>query len=105
METPNLSYIDKLSNGDDQFKKELIEVIKFEFPSEKDLYHKNINQKQYKNAAENIHKLKHKISILSFEKGYELASNHENNLKENKNNLEQEFEEVLKTITFYLTLI
>jgi len=29
----------------------------------------------------------------------------DDNLKENKTNLEQEFEEVLKTITFYLTLI
>ncbi|MCF8273703.1 MAG: Hpt domain-containing protein [Flavobacteriaceae bacterium] len=102
---PNLTYINKLSNGDENFKKRLIDVIKFEFPTEKNIYQENIKLKNYQIAAENVHKIKHKISILSFKKGYKLASKHENNLKENNNNFEQEFEEVLKTITSFLSLI
>ena len=102
---PNLTYINKLSNGDEDFKKNLIDVIKFEFPTEQKRYQENIKLKNYQIAAENVHKIKHKISILSFEKGYKLASKHENNLKENKNNFEQEFEEVLKTIIAFLSLI
>jgi HPt (histidine-containing phosphotransfer) domain-containing protein len=105
MDQPNLTYIEKLSNGDKTFSKKLIDTIKFELPSEKDLYHNNIMAKNFKNAADNVHKIKHKISILSFESGYVLASKHESNLIENNNNLEQEFEEILKKITNYLSLI
>ena len=102
---PNLTYIDKLSNGDENFKKRLIDVIKFEFPEEQKAYQENIKQKNYQIAAGCVHKIKHKISILSFEKGYKLALKHENSLKENNNNFEQEFEKVLNTITSFLSLI
>jgi HPt (histidine-containing phosphotransfer) domain-containing protein len=102
---PNLTYIDKLSNGDENFKKRLIDVIKFEFPAEKNIYHDNLKLKNYKIAAENVHKLKHKISILSFKKGYELATEHESNLVEGNNKFEQEFEKVLEKITAFLSLI
>jgi HPt (histidine-containing phosphotransfer) domain-containing protein len=105
MNQPNLTYINKLSNGDKDFSKKLIEVIKFEFPTEKNIYYKHIISKKYKDASENVHKMKHKISILGYEKGYELASKHENNLKENNNKLEKEFEAVLSTISAFLTLI
>ena len=68
MDAPSLIYINKLSNGDAVFSKKLITVMKAEFPIEKRLYNKNISLKRFKLAAENVHKIKHKISILSFEK-------------------------------------
>lgn len=105
MESPNLSYINSLSGGDDTFKKRLIDIIKSEFPKEKAVYFKNIESKNFKVAAENVHKLKHKISILGLEKSYAKAVNYENNLKANRLDGKADFKIVLQLITDYLATI
>ena len=105
MEQPSTDYINKLSNGDEVFSKKMIQLIKREFSQEKKLYYKTIQRKRYKAAAQHVHKLKHKISILSFENGYIVASQHENRLNDNINDFEQEFDEVLNTIINYLEVI
>ncbi|AUC82559.1 Hpt domain-containing protein [Lacinutrix sp. Bg11-31] len=102
MEKPNQSYINNLSGGDEAFKQKLIEVIKKEFPEEKQIYFDNYNAKNYKLAADNVHKLKHKISILGLEKGYESAITYENNLEEGKTEGKDQFEAILNSITKYL---
>ena len=82
MEKPNLSYINELSGGDEAFKNKLITIIKKEFPEEKEVYFKNFKAKNFKASAENVHKLKHKISILGLEKSYKhLLWIMKNNLK------------------------
>jgi len=102
MEKPNLSYINSLSGGDNVFKQKLIDIIKLEFPEEKNVYFDNYNAKNYKLAADSVHKLKHKISILGLEKSYEIAVAFENNLLVSNTNLDKEFESILNTITNYL---
>ena len=102
MEQPNLSYIDSLSCGDKDFKQKLIDIIKKEYPEEKDIYLTNIKKGNYKQAASNVHKLKHKISILGLEKSYDIAANYEANLLEDNTDLKQEFEAILNVITNYL---
>jgi HPt (histidine-containing phosphotransfer) domain-containing protein len=102
MEQPNLSYINSLSGSDKIFEQKLIEIIKIEFPEEKQVYDNNFKNKNYKLAADNVHKLKHKISILGLEKGYEIAIAFENNLIEGDTSLYKEFETILNTITNYL---
>ncbi|MDO6595997.1 Hpt domain-containing protein [Oceanihabitans sp. 2_MG-2023] len=102
MEQPNQSYINSLSGGDQAFKQKLIDVIKKEFPEEKLVYFNNYNAKNYKLAAENVHKLKHKISILGLEKGYEVAVAYENSLLEGSTNHKEAFEAILNSITIYL---
>ena len=102
MEQPNLSYIYKLSGGDKAFEKKIIEIIKAEFPVEKQIYIENISTGNYKLTAENVHKLKHKISILGLEKSYEIAVAFENNLLEESTKLQNEFESILANITNYL---
>lgn len=102
MELPNLSYIDQLSAGNISFKEKLITVIKEEFPDEKEVYLANIQTKNYKEAAENVHKIKHKISILGLEKSYEIARTFENNLKEGNTNLKEDFKNILHVISEYL---
>ncbi|WP_303317957.1 Hpt domain-containing protein [Flavivirga abyssicola] len=101
-ELPNLSYIDTLSGGDEAFKAKLITIIKNEFPSEKDIYIKNIEAKNFKESAENVHKIKHKISILGLEKSYKIADDFENNLKEGSMVGKQDFDTILKLITDFL---
>jgi HPt (histidine-containing phosphotransfer) domain-containing protein len=102
MEQPNLNYIHNMSGGDTTFEQKLIGIIKEEFPEEKKVYSNNINSKNYKLAASNVHKLKHKISILGLEKSYDTAVAFENNLLEGDATLKNEFETILTVITKYL---
>jgi len=99
---PNSSYIDSLSGGDEAFKQKLINVITKEFPEEKEAYYNSYNSGNYVLTAENVHKLKHKISILGLKKSYEIAGDYENNLKEGKILLKEEFENILQIMTDYI---
>jgi HPt (histidine-containing phosphotransfer) domain-containing protein len=105
MEQPNQSYINNLSGGDEDFKQKLIDIIKKEYPEEKQVYFDNYNAKNFKLAADNVHKLKHKISILGLEKSYEVAVAYEENLLEGNSNLKEDFEAILTNITNYLMTI
>ena len=102
METPNMSYIHSMSGGNEEFEKKLIAIIKSEFPDEKQVYFDNISNQNYKLAAENVHKLKHKISILGLEKSYDTAVAFENNLLEGSTQLQEKFESILTIMTDYL---
>ncbi|MFY0631910.1 MAG: Hpt domain-containing protein [Flavobacteriaceae bacterium] len=82
MEQPNLNYIKELSEGDASFEEKLIRVLKRELPEEYAQFLKSFEEKKFKKTAEDVHKLKHKISILGLVKGYELAATFEKNLKE-----------------------
>ncbi|PWH82014.1 histidine kinase [Algibacter marinivivus] len=105
MEQPNLSYINQLSGGDKTFEEKLISIIKLEFPEEKAIYYKNIESDNFKEAAENVHKLKHKISILGLEKSYEVAVDFENNLLEKSTTGKEEFDNIMQMITNFLTTL
>lgn len=102
MEQPNLNYIQNMSGGDTSFEQKLIAIIKEEFPEEKEVYLNNLKNKNYKLAASNVHKLKHKISILGLEKSYDTAVAFENNLLEGDSTLQDEFKSILTVITNYL---
>ena len=102
MEKPNLNYIYNMSGGDTSFEQKIIAIIKLEFPNEKKEYLNNIANKNYKLVAENVHKLKHKISILGLEKSYKIAGTFEKNLLEGNTKLQDEFESTLTIITNYL---
>ena len=105
MEQPNFSYIDALSGGDEAFKLKLIAVVKEELPVEIDVYVANMKIKNFQEAAENVHKLKHKISILGLETSYELAVNFEENLKENSLELKEEFDAILKEMLRFINTL
>ncbi len=105
MEQPNLSYINELSGGDEAFKNKLIAILKNEFPEEKEVYFKNFKAKNFKETAENVHKLKHKISILGLEESYKIAENYEDNLKESNVSGYETFNEILQNITDYLATL
>lgn len=102
MEQPNLSYIQSLSDGDKEFEEKLISIMKEEFPEEMKVYFEHINDKKYVNAAESVHKIKHKISILGLQNSYELANDFENNLKNDQIDLKDDFEKILQVITDFL---
>lgn len=105
MEQPNLSYINDLARGDESIKQTLLNVIKTEFPVEKKEYYESLEEKVYKKIEENVHKLKHKISILGLEKSYEIANKFEHNLREKNLEGVEDFEKILIGITTYLKTI
>lgn len=104
MEKPNLSYIKQISGGDESFEKEFITIIKKELPSEIETYHNNIKNQNLQDAAENVHKLKHKISILGYVKGYEFAITYEENLKKGSLEGASKFDELLNDMTQFINL-
>lgn len=96
MEQPNLNYIDELSGDNLEFKTKLIGILKKELPEEIEGYTNEIQNVNFSAAAQSVHKLKHKISILGLEKSYYIAEEYENNLKNNSTSLDADFENILK---------
>ena len=107
MEQPNLEYIEQLARGDDSIKKTLIEVIKTEFPGEVNDYYTSIKIKDFKKIEDNVHRIKHKFSILGLDKSYHKANEFEHNLREHQLNLKehQDFDKILTVISEYLKTI
>ena len=105
MEKPDLSYLNSLSGGDKSFENKILEVIREEFPGELNEYTENVKNKKLKLAAENVHKLKHKISILGLKKTYALAVKHEDLLKASNTSLVEDFGAALDILTDYINKI
>lgn len=103
MEKPNLSLIKEISGNDIEFENNILEIIKLEFPEEVNLFKTNFEQKNYIEASNNIHKIKHKISLLGLEKGLETASVYEIELKQGNIKLHDNFIEILDKIHVYLS--
>ena len=105
MEKPDLSYLNSLSGGDKSFEHKIIEVIREEFPGELNEYTENVKNKKLATAAENVHKIKHKISILGLKETYGLAEKHEGLLKSSNTSLVKEFDAALNILTDYINKI
>lgn len=104
-EEPNIDYINQLANGDESIKNRLIQVMKEELPIEIENYNANIEKLNWLGAAENVHKLRHKIGFLGLENAYQLSYEYEQNLREQSVLLRKEFETVLKKIINFISKI
>ena len=102
MEEPNIEYILKLSGGEESVRCRLITVLQYELPIEIEGYYTNIKSNQWQQAAFHVHKIKHKIAILGLEENYAMAEIYENQLAENRRDLQIEFE---KTLTLMLNFV
>lgn len=102
MESPNIEYIEKLSKGDIIVKKMLIDVIKTEFLEEKEKYFENFRKRKLKDIEENVHKLKHKISILGLKDGHNFADLYEQNLRKKSTHGYEDFEKTLVTMSDFI---
>jgi len=105
MEAPNLDYIKRLSGGDVQFERKLIEIIKSEFPEEWKTYQSNVESGNLEAASQNVHKLKHKFSILGLEQSYDVAVSYETELKDGKTSLRADFEVIMRSLAKYIMSI
>ncbi|AFU68388.1 histidine phosphotransferase domain protein [Psychroflexus torquis ATCC 700755] len=105
MEKPNLDYVEKLARGDESLRKKLIDIIKNEFPEEKEAYYKSLKDKDFKKTEENVHRLKHKIIILGLEESYKIANKFEHDLRELNLGRVKDFDKILIAISSYLKTI
>ena len=105
VEQPNLNYVKELSGGDQSFEQKFLEIIKNEFPEEKQTYIDCLAREDYNATAEIVHKLKHKFNILGLENGYLLAVGFEEELKLGNSKLKDEFFSILITIEKYILSI
>lgn len=99
---PNLDHINEIADGDFVFQQKMIDIVKKEFPLEKQGFLAYYNKEDYHKAAELVHKLKHKINIFGLVKGYEIAKLFEDELRNKQTTLYLEFDSILATIENYL---
>lgn len=102
MEQPHLKMIEEIAGGDLDFQNEILTILKKEFSVEAGNYVDNYLAKNYIEASKNVHKLKHKISLLGLEEGLALAASFEKQLKDNNTELHQNFIQLLDKINVYL---
>jgi len=102
METANLTYIKNLSGGDISFEEKIITILKSELPEEQKTYFFCLQNKNYKDTAEIVHKLKHKISILGLKKSYQIAVEFEENLLKGTPMGKDDFEKILMNMTKFV---
>jgi HPt (histidine-containing phosphotransfer) domain-containing protein len=101
-EQPNLDYFNQIADGDEHIITTLTSILKNEFPEQLEDYNKCISELKYEEAAEALHKLKHKIGLLGLENGYKIANDYEHNLREYNLQNKNEFEAILKNITNFI---
>jgi hypothetical protein len=101
-EKPNLDYIKKISRDDRAFEEKLLAVIRKEIILEIDEYQKNMSELKLDKASENVHSLKHKISIFGLGNGYKTAVEFENELKEGDISKKKQFDEILKSVLTFI---
>tara|TARA_Y100001972_G_scaffold128758_1_gene191544 strand:- start:1058 stop:1378 length:321 start_codon:yes stop_codon:yes gene_type:complete len=98
---PNFSTIRKMSQGDREFEKKILSVASQELKEEVKDFNIAIAQVDYHQAAQLVHKIKHKISLLGMEKSYEIAQAFEEQLNNGSESLLSDFRVILeKMITF-----
>ena len=105
MESPNLSYIDTLAGSDAAFRAQLIGIVKDELPTEVSHYQQCMETEDWKQAAEAVHKLKHKISILGLEKSYYLAMEYEESLLQADTADREQFDDLLARMLDFVSAL
>lgn len=104
-EQPNLKYIEKLADGDSLIRERLILILKQEFPLEILKYRNDILNFNYLQAAESVHKIRHKIGLLGLENSYFISEIYEQNLRDNLTQNQINFEKIIIKIEDFLKSI
>jgi len=99
---PNLTQINQICGDNIGFRERLVNVIQKELPEEVSLYKKNWQANNYKECAENVHKLKHKISLLGLDEPYRFAILYEEELRQGIKVNKAIFDEIIEKMISYI---
>lgn len=105
MDKPNFDYFKQIAATDLEFQNQIIEILKNEFPQEKQLFYKSYFENDFQTSAEIVNKINQKIGVLGMHKSKVLATQFEENLKIKKTELFNDFDEILKDITTFIELL
>lgn len=99
---PNLSYIQELSEGDPEFEKNMLNIIKNELIKDLNSLRFANENKNYGESAIIVHKIKHKIKILQMADSLSFTETYEAELKQNKNINQEKFEYIVQTMLNFI---
>ena len=102
MEQPNLSYINSIAKGNNDFMDEFVVMISDELNTDIKEYYNYLEKEDLKKTKVYVHRIKHKMSILSLEKSYEITNNYENNLRDKNFDGQEYFESMLPIMVNFL---
>ncbi len=102
MTEPNYSTIRKMSQGDREFEMKILSVASQELTEEVREFSRAMKETDYAQAAQLVHKIKHKVSLLGMEKSYEITQEFEEQLKMSRKALLPDFEDILKKMFTFL---
>jgi len=105
-ETPNLSYVVELvGTSDFNFEQKFVAILKQEFTWDLGKYLYHIKQEEPRAAAEIVHKLKHKLSVLGMKESFKLANAHQEKLEIGNTDLDADFKRILKIVDTFLKTV
>lgn len=101
-EIPNLNYIKEVAGGNEEFEQRFLNIIQDEFPREKEEYLNFLENEKLEEAGKIVHKIKHKLGILSMNGSYQMAIQYEEDLKYGDMKLREDFFGVLQTVETFI---
>lgn len=101
---PSFGYLDKLSGGNEEFKKRIINIILSELPIEYSTYQNALESKNYYWASEIVHRIKQKVTFLEMNESAKIVDQYENDLRDGKLIYLQEFDEIIHKILNFLSI-
>ena len=105
-ERPSLNYVENLVVARDaEFEKKFVTLLKSEFSWDLGKYLYHIKLDEPRAAAEIVHKLKYKISVLGMKKTFVFAEEHKERLHAGDASLDEDFKKILKRINVFLDLL
>lgn len=102
-EIPNLDYVvDLVGTQDFEFRKKFVAIMRTEFTWDLGRYLYHIKIDEPRAAAEIVHKLKYKFSVLGMKKTFEFAEQHKAKLEVGDSGYDENFKVILKIVAKFL---
>lgn len=105
-ERPGLAYVNQIAGERDfDFERKFLAILKAEFKAEMGEYLYHIRIDEPRAAAEIVHRMKYKLSVLGMEKGFAFAERHKEKLQLGDTSYDGDFKIILETISVFLRAI
>ncbi len=101
-ELPNLTVVKKLANGDRDFQRKFLGMLKQEFAEHYLTYRFHMEMQEPRAASETIYKLKPILAYLALDAGCEMADKHQFQLQTGESGLHRQFEKMLYLVRDFL---
>lgn len=101
-EFPNMDYVIELGGTDFDFERKFIAILKKEFTWQLGNYLYHIKKDEPRAAAEIVHKIKFKFSILGMKNAFSFSEHYEERLHVGDMGLDEDFKKILRTVNEFL---